>query len=59
MQEDVKLLPDRGPPGPLMVFAGGAPLQWRDHLLPGRRRATGVARPQPRAGLEARGPARL
>jgi len=20
---------DRGPPGPLMIFAGSAPLQWR------------------------------
>src|SRR5262245_16640950 len=26
--------------------AGGAPLQWRDLLLPQRRRATGVERPQ-------------
>ena len=28
-QPSLRISPDRGPPGPLILFAGSAPLQWR------------------------------
>ena len=50
------ILPDRGPPGPLI--AGSAPLQWRILSSHRRKSATGVARSQqrPEADLEVRAP---